>query len=444
MIYYALETEEALVAAVDEAYPNGNDIDKTVCKLLAMQNNTAIDTAIKGGYLIISEHSATHTASFRSAYPLTHSDLWISTIVMCDPSDYNPLPIGTHYTATGRVTFISPTGYLSSLHYSYLEFHMYNSLCLLILLVLWGVFCLVRRDYATKVHLTLGAMLFVSVLEQFAMWMFLKKVNDDGGDALTERYVAIVMEAIRKVIWCFLLLLLVHGYRTIHATLKEARIAEIVGITVIYALVCATSFTYDPRDTLNQKSVEGIQSSVTFFIYVYVINKLAATIEKLKAEKQRTKQALYQNLFSLIVGYIASWFVVFVILVVVFSTTSRAQIEKSWEGWWALYASDPILFELLLVLLMILWRPSESSSRLLYSIELGAEDDDAPGPDEDIFAGLDDNNEAAVATGNPLAAIPTGPPGPQPEIVINDREDGDSDVAEGSPHDFAPSKDKKD
>eukprot|EP01064_Diplonema_japonicum_P030472 TRINITY_DN5193_c1_g1_i1.p1 TRINITY_DN5193_c1_g1~~TRINITY_DN5193_c1_g1_i1.p1 ORF type:complete len:574 (+),score=135.82 TRINITY_DN5193_c1_g1_i1:71-1723(+) len=426
LIYHTSQVEKELVDIVEKN--GGGSSDQTICKFLSpsVANDSRFQAAIKDRSVMIEAKRATLTAmTFDEGFPLVHSDLWIATFVMCD-NTYSPVPMGIFYKGEGSVQFISPTGHLSSLHYSYLQFHLFNMVFLIILLACWAGLCALRSEYSTLVHFALGIMVAICVLEQFAMWLFLHSVNEDGGDALSERYLAVTMAALRKIMWCFSLLLLVHGYRTLHASLRESGILYIAGITAIYILVCATSFTYDPRDTLNQKGVEGIQSVVTLFIYLYVVNKLSVTIDKLKAEKQKTKQSLYLNLFILVAGYIVVSFIFLIVVVIAFSTTSRDTVERTWEGWWILYGSDAILFECLLVCLMVLWRPSELSARLLYSIELGAEDDDGAAGEEDIFAGLDEQEENTV-NGNPLAAA--NAPHPAVEENLFDQQDDQKDIS---------------
>ena len=387
---YTREAEKKLEAALVEGASSVRAGRDNICKLFSpvqdgkagdniLSHSPVVQELLDGGDLIV------HSAAFEgnsSAYlsfsdDLEHADLWIFSVALCSAKKNGAVPLGHGDHASGDIRMMAPTGHLAVRYYSLMEFYLVNFGLLMALLVAWTAFGLYKRTAFGGIHFALTVMLVVTTLGQFLYYLLYNYWNDAGDVRDRELYFVMAFEAFRKTAWCFLLCLLANGYRSIHPTLAESKIHIIGMLTLAYLCICLLSLSSDPRDAPTgwSRLITAWQAAAYLAVYVYVFIVLNRTIEWLQQNGQNTKRAMFAKLFNILVGYIMCLIAALILIIVIFSSLSRDSVEAFWEFDWLLSAYWHVLFEGALVALLVVWRPSESSVQLLYSIELGDTDD---------------------------------------------------------------------
>ena len=326
-------------------------------------------------------------SSILETVAIPHTDLWICNVAICDvnPDELvpNSLPVdATVHTAT--ITLIADTGHLDVRNYQLLVFHVFNFFVLAVVTLVWMVYGAMKRSAFGGVHVALTVMVVLTTLDQLFRFLLYKQWNDTGDIRSFELYFVILFETFRKVAWCFLLCILVNGYRSIHPTLAESNIKLIVLITGIYLVINCLSILNDPREEETKQSgfIEAGQNAADLLIYVYVFTVLYKMIQLLEQQSQHTKKLLFVKLYNVLTYYIFEMLAVLVLLILVFSQLNRTGRESLWRWIWVVYAIFPVLFEAALLTLMWHWRPSDVSVQLLYAIELPGDDDDGDDNDD--------------------------------------------------------------
>eukprot|EP00754_Rhynchopus_humris_P042711 Rhum_TRINITY_DN2699_c0_g1::Rhum_TRINITY_DN2699_c0_g1_i1::g.7783::m.7783 len=439
---YTREAEEKLEGALVEGSRSVRAGRDNICKLFSpvqdgkagdniLSHSSVVQELLDGGDLIV--HSATfagNSSSYLSfSDDLEHSDLWIFSVALCSAKKNGAVPLGHGDQAVGDLRMMAPTGHLAVRYYSLMEFYLVNFGLLLALLVAWTAFGIYKRSAFGGIHFALTVMLVVTTLGQFLYYLLYNYWNDTGDVRDRELYFVMAFEAFRKTAWCFLLCLLANGYRSIHPTLAESNIHIIGMLTVAYLCISLLSLSSDPRDSPTgwSRLIGAWQAAAYLAVYVYVFIVLNRTIEWLQQNGQNTKRAMFAKLFNILVGYIMCLIAALMVILVFFSTLlTRDTRESFWQFNWMFSAYWHVLFEGALVALLIVWRPSESSVQLLYSIELG-DTDDAPVPnvaspadDGDMFSGLDVEDGIVDTTAESTVADRV----PAPTLVICDDDDG--------------------
>eukprot|EP01061_Rhynchopus_euleeides_P007629 TRINITY_DN16691_c0_g1_i1.p1 TRINITY_DN16691_c0_g1~~TRINITY_DN16691_c0_g1_i1.p1 ORF type:complete len:551 (+),score=267.67 TRINITY_DN16691_c0_g1_i1:49-1701(+) len=385
----------------------------------------AVEAMLDGGEVVLMRAPYTPGSNgdffLSQAQLLEHTNLWITNVAMCNTESLHAQSLNVTDRPTGNIKFMSSTGHLDVGRYSLMKFFLGNFICLTVLTVAWLLYGLYKRSAFGGVHVGLTVMIMITAVENLIRYFEFRQWNTTGEIRTFELYFVMLFEAFRKVAWCFLLCLLVNGYRSIHATLRESNIQLILMITAAYFFINCMSLLHDPRDEETKQShfIEAGQNAADLLIYVYVFTVLYKTIEVLEAQSQHTKKKLFVKLYTVLAGYIVGLLVVLVTVILIFTQLTRSGAESMWRYGWVIYAMFPLLFEVALLTLMVLWHPSEESVQLMYAIELNDDMDEAPGPErggvvekDDMFSGLDDQI-AGIAP--PEAEVPTLAQAPQQE-----------------------------
>jgi hypothetical protein len=111
-------------------------------------------------------------------------------------------------------------------------------------------------------------------------------------------------------------------------------------------------------------------------IFYWVFSALSSLIENLQSTGQTDKLSKFQKLWWILVFAIV--FAVATLLVQVFLFSKNA--AHYWREQWLVTDLAPhTVFVFVLIAIMALWKPTEGSSRLAYSVQIGAEDEEGIG-----------------------------------------------------------------
>eukprot|EP01060_Flectonema_neradi_P033980 TRINITY_DN5833_c5_g1_i1.p1 TRINITY_DN5833_c5_g1~~TRINITY_DN5833_c5_g1_i1.p1 ORF type:complete len:548 (+),score=81.23 TRINITY_DN5833_c5_g1_i1:83-1645(+) len=434
-VVYATKYEKEIIDLIHPKLPGS--IPKNFCDLY--RTNATLNVALLAEYeaagkiFVMAGPDSRDGQAWKvnTAIDLPHKGLYVESVFMCDNSLGDYRPVKAVVKGSGLLVWESPTGLLTFKGWGEYQFHLWNVIVLVGILVAWVGFGIYKRSVWGILHYILTATLVCAIAEQISMTYFYKSWNGSTEFPVAEYYAAVSMQILKKAFWCLVLILLSHGYRTIYSLRESSPVFAAVAVMTYVAVSCA-SFLLDPRDDDNKGAiVSGAQNTFDILVYFYVLFRVSVVIDELRKQKQTVKQKLVTRLHDLLVVYLFVIFTWTVATTAVFihHQSNRTFLESIWQGWWVFHAFFPVLFECILLTLMIMWRPSSYSQGLLYSIQLKNDSDDEDGGpqpigqvaavDAEIFDGVDDANavhpavelsadaETGDQRGNPLEPADT-------------------------------------
>eukprot|EP00128_Syssomonas_multiformis_P008856 Colp12_sorted_trinity150504_noHs@11885 len=186
---------------------------------------------------------------------------------------------------------------------------------------------------------------------------------------------AVLLSALKKSLARLLVLIVSMGYGVVKPTLG-ATMRQVLMLGAGYFIA---SSAYDIAHVIRITQGGSTRAELVFMLPLslldavivwWVFISLSKTMNTLRLRKQVVKLSMYQYfMYTLLFCIVAS--IIFVIVWVSLETSS----SRNWKVLWLNEAYWPILFLIILVAIMILWRPNKNTNRYAYTA-LDEEDPD--------------------------------------------------------------------
>ncbi|ORZ06454.1 lung seven transmembrane receptor-domain-containing protein [Absidia repens] len=261
-------------------------------------------------------------------------------------------------------------------------------------LVLYGVFALVYlavglfwgvqtfrywHDILPVQHFLSGAIFFLTV-EMAFNWGFWEAYNQTGKPSWLLLALVALLNAGRTSISFFMLLIVCMGYSVVKPSLGSAMKKCII-------LACTHFFfgvVYSLGTMLLSPETAGFLVLLVIFplsitmtaFYIWTLNSITTTLNTLVLRKQHVKALMYRRLFRLLVFSVIMVVVIFISNMFTFSDRTSADWgARNWKWrWFMLDGMLNILYFVVFVVIIILWRPTSQNAR--YGLEQISQDEE--------------------------------------------------------------------
>lgn len=271
----------------------------------------------------------------------------------------------------------SDYGYLSAADWPLLPFYGFMCAFYVLLGLLWLIFSFLQWRDLLRVQFWIGGVILLGMLEKATFYAEYQSLNNTGirgqGTMLFAEWVSCAKRTLARM----LVVIVSLGFGIVKPRLG-ATLHRVVGVGLLYFFLAASEAYLRIIHPKNDKSKDLLVASVPLAVLDsaicwWIFSALVNTTRTLKLRRNEVKLSLYRHFTNtLIFSLVASVF----FMLYSIKTHQLVSCLSVWKDLWLDEAYWHILFSLLLLVIMILWRPTNNNQRYAFVPLLDMEDDE--------------------------------------------------------------------
>ncbi|KAG6526644.1 transmembrane protein 87B-like [Zingiber officinale] len=308
------------------------------------------------------------------AIPIKKTGMYYLYFMFCDPQLQGTV-------INGRTVWRNPHGYLPGKMAPLMTFYGFMSLAYLLLGLFWFLQFVRHWKHSLQLHYHITAVIALGMCEM-AFWYYeYGNLNSTGTRPLGITIWAVTFTAIKKTVSRLLLLVVSMGYGVVRPTLGGIT-TKVALLGIVYFIASEALELVEHLGNINDFAGKARLFLVlpvalldaTFIVWIF--SSLSKTLEKLQLRRNTAKLELYRRFTnSLALTVLLS--VVWIGYELYFNATDP--LSELWQRAWIISAFWSVLSYLLLIVICILWAPSQNPTRYAYSEDTNDDfEDDGP------------------------------------------------------------------
>ncbi|XP_062242036.1 transmembrane protein 87A-like [Platichthys flesus] len=267
-----------------------------------------------------------------------------------------------------QISMMGPHDYISASEWPLMMFYMVMCIVYVLLAAFWLVLSACYWRDLLRIQFWIGGVIFLGMLEKAVYYAEFQSIRYDGLSVHGAVVFAEVLSAVKRTLARVLVIIASLGYGIVKPRLG-ALLHRVVAVGLLYLMFSSVEgvlrVNADRGDNNSSRVLCDIvlaftDSCIVWWIFV----SLAQTMKLLKLRRNVVKLSLYRHFTNtLIFAVIAS--VIFLIW-----TTKTFRATKCLSDWRELWIDDAfwrLLFSIILLVIMFLWRPSANNQRYAFS-----------------------------------------------------------------------------
>lgn len=321
------------------------------------------------------------------------------------------------FIASVHIEMKGTYGFLSAVDYPLLPF--YGAMCLVYLIfgIIWlGVSFLQWRELL-RIQFWIGGVILLGMLEKAMFYAEYQSINSNGVSVRGAVLLAEWVSCAKRTLARMLVVIVSLGFGIVKPRLGPM-LHRVVGTGALYfVLACVESYLrvmHTKNDPSNQILVASIPLAVLdSAICWWIFTSLVQTTRTLRLRRNMVKLTLYRHFTNTLIFAVISS-VIFMLFSI--KTHRLAQCLTDWKELWQDEAFWHVLFSSLLLVIMVLWRPTNNNQRYAFTPLLdNPEDEDDEEEEEDQFV--------ADAYGVKMRGTRSSSPKPMSKTTTNEEDD---------------------
>lgn len=291
----------------------------------------------------------------------------------------------TAVNVSAHVSIRSEYGYLSAADYPLMAF--YGAMCLVYVVfgIIWLMVSALQWRDLLRIQFWIGGVILLGMLEKAVFYAEHQNVNSTGNPTKSIILIAEWVSCGKRTLARMLVIIVSLGFGIVKPRLGPM-LHRVVGTGALYfTLACVESYlrVNNTQDDNKEILVASIPLAVLdSAICWWIFTSLVQTTRTLRLRRNMVKIALYRHFTNtLIFAVIAS------IIFMLFSIKKHHMGDclREWKGYWQDEAFWHVLFSSLLLVIMILWRPTNNNQRYAFTPLLDNPEDEDDDDEEDQF-----------------------------------------------------------
>ncbi|XP_039273391.2 transmembrane protein 87A-like [Styela clava] len=281
----------------------------------------------------------------------------------------------------------SPKGYLSAHEYPLLTFYMIMCIIYSFYAAAWLVMSACNFRDLLRVQFWIGGVILLGMIEKAVFYSEYHSVNTTGESVIGAAKFAEVVSAMKRALARMLVIIVSLGFGIVKPRLGPM-LHRVIGVGVLFfilavieALVRTDSLSHDPTSgnlLFAQIPLAVIDSVICWWIFM----SLMQTMKTLRLRRNVVKLSLYRHFSNTII-----FCVIASLIMIFYSARYRDECVTGWQDVWIYDAFWHILFSVILLVIMVLWRPNINNQRYAFSPLIDGEDDDEGEAGEPMLGG---------------------------------------------------------
>ncbi|XP_007569544.1 transmembrane protein 87A isoform X1 [Poecilia latipinna] len=286
-----------------------------------------------------------------------------------------------NFAFTMKVEMKGPHDYSSPADWPLMIFFMVMCIVYVLFGALWLFWCVCYWRDLLRIQYWIGAVIILGMLEKAVFYSEYQSIRYKGDYVLGAVIFAELLSALKRSLARILVLIVSLGYGIVRPRLGTT-VHRLAAVGLLYLLFSSvdgvlrvTGGFYGTVALVANLSLSLIDSFVMWWIFI----SLSQTTRLLKLRRNLVKLSLYQHFTNTLI------FFVVVSIIFIIWTTKVFRLVDCQRGWRDLWVDDAfwrLLFSTMLLVIMVLLRPSVNSQRFSHSplIDEDDEEDEAKEP----------------------------------------------------------------
>lgn len=268
-------------------------------------------------------------------------------------------------------------GYLSAVDWPLLPFYGFMCIFYIILGLIWLLLSFMQWRDLLRVQFWIGGVILLGMLEKATFYAEFQSINNTGIRVQGAMLFAEWISCAKRTLARMLVVIVSLGFGIVKPRLGAA-LHRVVGVGLLYLFLAMSEAYLRITRPKNNQSKDLIVASVPLAVLDsaicwWIFSALVNTTRTLRLRRNEVKLALYRHFTNtLIFSVVAS--VIFMLYAIV--AHHAKSCLSQWKDLWLDEAYWHILFSALLLVIMILWRPTNNNQRYAFVPLLEAYDDD--------------------------------------------------------------------
>lgn len=343
------------------------------------EEDAATPTPTKQGSQSLSSSDISSGGQARTNHPVTIVTSDGVYLLDIHIASVEPIQPNASYVAHVDIEMKSDYGYLSAANWPLLGF--YGAMCVVYLVYgfVWLIISAMRWRELLRVQYWIGAVIFLGMLEMAVFTAEYSSLNGRGYSVSGLLIVAELVSCAKRTLARMLVIIVSLGFGIVKPRLGVV-LHRVVGVGLIYFVLASIegcTRALQPRNgSQNQQLLASLplsllESAICFWIFTAMVQ----TTRTLRLRHNLVKLSLYTHFTNtLAFAVIAS--VIFMLWSIRYHQFEDCLTD--WKEFWVDEAYWHILFAILLLVIMILWRPSNNNQRFAFTplLDDGSDADD--------------------------------------------------------------------
>ncbi|XP_064537462.1 transmembrane protein 87A isoform X1 [Drosophila montana] len=289
------------------------------------------------------------------------------------------------FRAAVRIEFLGPHGYISAIDWPFLPFYWIMCINYVIFGIIWLFVSFAQWRDLLRIQFWIGGVILLGMLEKAFFYAEYQTVANTGFPVQHAELVAEFVSCAKRTLARMLVIIMSLGFGIVKPRLGPM-LHRVVGMgTLYFILACVESYLRITR--VKSDRSELLLATIPLAVLDTVIcwwifTSLVQTTRTLRLRRNLVKLSLYRHFTNtLIFAVIAS------VIFMLFALRLRRS-ENCTPGWHDIWLDTGfwhILFSVLLLVIMILWRPTNNNQRYAFTPLLDNPEDEDDDDEEDQF-----------------------------------------------------------
>lgn len=278
-----------------------------------------------------------------------------------------------------HVEMKSKYGYLSAADWPLLPFYGFMCILYVIFGLVWLIVLFLQWRDLLRVQFWIGAVILLGMLEKATFYAEFQSINNTGtrvqGAVLFAEWVSCAKRTLARM----LVIIVSLGFGIVKPRLGAA-LHRVVGVGLLYLFLAALEAYLRVIRPKNDQNKDLLVASVPLAVLDsaicwWIFNALVNTTRTLRLRRNEVKLSLYRHFTNtLIFSVVAS--VIFMLYSI--KTHRVVACLMVWKDLWLEEAYWHILFSAVLLVIMILWRPTNNNQRYAFVplLEMGEDEEE--------------------------------------------------------------------
>ncbi|CAB0001063.1 unnamed protein product [Nesidiocoris tenuis] len=305
--------------------------------------------------------------------------------------------------------------YLSAADWPLLPFYGVMCLVYVCLGIGWLVVSFLQWRDLLRIQFWIGGVIFLGMLEMATFYAEYSSYNATGSSEPSVVLLAELVSCCKRTLARMLVIIVSLGFGIVKPRLGPM-LHRVVGVGVLYFLLAITESylrVYRPKNEPTNQFVLAtvplavLDSAICWWIFI----SLSQTTRTLRLRRNLVKLSLYRHFTNILI------FSVVASVVFMLYSIKAHHLSDCFEDWRELWMDEAywrLLFTIILIVIMVLWRPTNNNQKYAFSPLLDAPDDDDDDDEEDRFVNdaygvkMRGNQGSLGANGGASSASPKG------------------------------------
>ncbi|RWS28673.1 transmembrane protein 87A-like isoform X1 [Leptotrombidium deliense] len=316
---------------------------------------------------------------------------------------------GVKFSAKVDIEMKGKLGYLSAVEWPLLPFYGVMCIVYVIFAIGWLIVSALQWRDLLRIQFWVGAVIFLGMIEKAVFYAEYQSINSTGQSVQGAVLFAELLSCLKRTLARMLVIIVSLGFGIVKPRLGPMlhRVVCVGGLYFILSAIEAILRVYKPKnDPTNQTLMAGIPLAVLDSIICWwIFSSLVQTTRTLRLRRNLVKLNLYRQfantLIFAVLGMIAEFTIItqidcfkasIVFMVWVIHYHKLTSCLTDWKELWCDDAYWHLLFSVVLLVIMVLWRPTNNNQRYAFTPLLDASDDEGELSDHlpvnDAFDGM--------------------------------------------------------